>query len=129
MSEHDDNTYDAKLAAEDARDAAEAAANMIREHTDQTDERIARGVEAAAGQETLKRAAVDLEHEGWTVNNIEPGRITLTGAPPMNWWVHGTLPFITLFLSLIWTAKEAKKPRGTLTVTLDQLGRVQQRRS
>lgn len=118
---------DAREAAESAQHAAETTADLVREQAEGADEAVARGVTAAMQQQSLQSAAAELERGGdWRTVSVEPGRITLTGAPPINWWVHGILPFFTAFLSLIWTAKVAKKPRGTLTLTIDHLGRVQQ---
>lgn len=124
-----DDLEDARIAAEAAKDAAEQAAETVREQAELSDEQVARGVEVALGQQTLKEAAHQLEQEGWTVQRVEPGRITLTGAKQINWWVHGILPFFTALLSLIWTAKVMKRPRGTLTLTLDNLGRVQAKKA
>lgn len=120
---------DAREAAEGARLAAEETAELVRERSSLTDEQVAQGVETAMGQQALKAAAAQLEKEGWTVQSVSPGEVTLQGGPPMNWWVHGLLPLCTAFLSLIWTAKVAKRPRGTVRLTLDQLGRVQMSKS
>lgn len=116
---------EARDAAEDARRVAEDAAEEIRERG-VTDAQVARGVEAAIDQQKLRDAAAQLEKEGWSVASVEHGRIVLQGAT-INWWVHGILPFFTVFLSLIWTAKVAKKT-GTIELTLDHLGRVQHRK-
>lgn len=122
-----DAAEEARDAAESAQRAAEEAADLARESGAVSDSQVARGVETAIDQQKLKNAAAEFEKEGWTVSSVEPGRIVLAGKK-INWWVHGILPFFTLFLSLIWTAKVAKRS-GTITLTLDSLGRVRQQKS
>ena len=117
----------ARDAAEAAQRAAEEAVDLAGERNAVSDEQVARGVEAAIDQQKLKDRAVELEKEGWTVVAVEPGQIVLAGKK-INWWLHGILPFFTVFLSLIWTAKVAKRT-GTITLTLDGLGRVRQQKS